>query len=65
MDMIIKGIKFSGKQIMCLLCYYTVLRYLPSSDTPLVGRVSKWLRYKCCKNIFKYCGNNVNIEGGG
>ena len=22
----------------------------------------KWLRYICCKNIFRFCGANVNIE---
>lgn len=24
--------------------------------------MSRQLRYRCCRNIFKYCGKNVNIE---
>lgn len=26
------------------------------------GKISKKIRYSLCKNIFKYCGKNVNIE---
>ena len=58
-----KGQTFTIKQIICLIAYYGLLRYLPQSKTSnIVGRISKKLRYYCCKNIFKKCGKNVNIE---
>lgn len=48
----------SIKQAIFLCLYYGAARYLPKL---LFG---KKLRYVCCKNIFKHCGNNVNIERG-
>lgn len=47
-----------------LLLYYGVLKHLPHSSVPFVGRTFEWLRYQCCKNIFKKCGKGVNIEKG-
>lgn len=44
-----------------LLIYYFILRWLPCSYGRL-GFFSKMLRYYCCRNIFKSCGKNVNIE---
>ena len=29
-----------------------------------VGRFARKIRYALCKNIFEYCGNNVNIQKG-
>jgi len=50
------------RKLVCLALYYSFLRYLPSSGNPVIGKLSKQLRYACCKNIFKKCGKNVNIE---
>ena len=60
----IKGNNITIKQIVCLLLYYCILYYMPSSTCiiPYVGKMSRKLRYVCCKNIFQYCGMNVNIE---
>ena len=59
--------KFNGKsislmQIICLLLFYSFLRYLPASTAIVGGKLFRKLRYKCCKHIFKECGRNVNIE---
>lgn len=51
-------------QIICLLFYYCVLRYLPSSSSQVGGRFFRYIRYQCCKHIFMECGKNVNIERG-
>jgi maltose O-acetyltransferase len=58
----IKGKNISLLQILCLLAYYGLLTYLPVSTFPIIGKLSRNLRYLCCKNIFLYCGHNVNIE---
>jgi len=60
----IKGRHITIKQALCLTIYYTLLYYLPSSvcPIPLIGKTSRKLRYICCRNIFKHCGINVNIE---
>lgn len=47
-----------------LVLYLLIFRHLPSSSSFLVGPIFRKLRYYCCKPIFKYCGNNVNIERG-
>ena len=57
-DMRIKGEEVSIKQAFFLSLYYGIARHLPR---PLFGRK---LRYFCCKNIFRHCGKNVNIERG-
>lgn len=45
-----------------IILYYGFLRYLPSGLSPFVGRYCRFLRYHCCKHIFKKCGKNVNVE---
>lgn len=35
---------------------------MPKSSFPFVGKLFRYLRYNCCKHIFEYCGNNVNVE---
>lgn len=47
------------KQVICLICYYLIAQYLPSSYNIGGG---KRVRYFLCKRIFKYCGKNVNVE---
>lgn len=54
--------QISLKQIVSLAIYYCFLQYLPASTFPLIGKLSKKLRYCCCKHIFKFCGKNVNVE---
>src|ERR1017187_5978320 len=58
----IKGVEFSIKQLIFLTLYYSLLRYLPASTNFILGKFCRKLRYHCCKHIFKYCGENVNIE---
>ena len=60
----IRGRNITIKQIVCLILYYAVLFYLPSSVCPIpcIGEISRKLRYVCCRNLFKFCGINVNIE---
>ena len=47
---------------IALIFYYSIFRYLPRSSFPIVGRHCKYLRFLCCRLIFKRCGKNVNIE---
>ena len=49
------------KKIICLLLYYCFAQHLPESASRF-GGASKKLRYILCKNIFKKCGKNVNIN---
>lgn len=49
-------------QLFCLLAYYGIAKYLPTSSTPLFN--GKKIRYFLCKRIFYKCGKNVNIEKG-
>ncbi len=51
-------------RILALILYYGFLRYFPNSNFPLLGKFSKRLRYLCVRNIFAYCGHNVNVERG-
>lgn len=50
---------------VALIIYYGFARHLPGSHTRL-GKFlkSQKIRYICCKHIFKFIGNNVNIEKG-
>lgn len=57
----IKGIQIKLSQFFCLIIYYGFAQYLPSSYG-MGGFIGKWLRYQCCRRIFKSCGKNVNIE---
>ncbi len=50
------------KKSICRFIYYKFAQYLPTSYNPYGGKLAKKIRYKLCKNIFEYCGENVNIE---
>ena len=52
----------SLSQLICLIIYYSCLQYLPKSSIPFIGKIARFLRYKCCTHIFKFCGKSVNIE---
>jgi maltose O-acetyltransferase len=60
--MVMKGQIFTIRKLLCLMIYYSILRYLPVSYSYIFGDISKKLRYLCCKQIFKHCGENVNID---
>lgn len=51
------------KKLLCRLLF-CVVRHLPSSQTPAVGKLSKSLRAFAAKGFVAYCGKNVNIERG-
>lgn len=50
------------KKYVYLILYYGIAQYLPSSISKFGGSISKRFRYILCRNIFKECGENVNIE---
>ena len=52
------------KKLFFMAIYYIFLKWLPDSMFPFFGKLFKYLRYLCCKQIFAYCGKNVNIERG-
>lgn len=60
----ILGKDFRIMQIISLAIYYGIARHLPCSDNMWLGGVSRRIRALLCKNIFKYCGKNVNVEHG-
>jgi maltose O-acetyltransferase len=46
-----------------LTLYYGLLRFLPSSASPGgVGKITRRMRYWCCRGLFRKCGTNVNVE---
>ncbi|MFN4364862.1 acyltransferase [Chryseobacterium hispalense] len=49
------------KKKICLILYYGFARFLPRSSK---SQISKKIRYFLCRNIFKTCGVNVNVERG-
>ena len=53
------------KTTFFLILYYGFARHLPVSHT-LLGKImcARAIRYYCCKHIFKYTGQNVNVEHG-
>ena len=60
----ILGKEFKLNQLICLVLYYGIAKYLPSSQSLFWGDFSKSIRYILVKRIFKKCGKNVNIEKG-
>ncbi len=47
-----------------LILYYGIARNLPRSYSPFGGKIALKFRRLCCKHIFRYMGENVNIEHG-
>lgn len=58
----IRGRQLKIRQVVCLMLYYGIARYLPASTALLLGGLGKACRGLLCKHIFKRCGKNVNIE---
>ncbi|MFZ4797007.1 MAG: acyltransferase [Bacteroidia bacterium] len=53
-----------NRKIFFLILYKFFARHLPYSGAKIIGKLSKKFRAYCCKQIFKKCGVNVNIEKG-
>lgn len=60
----VRGREIRAVQLIALVIYYSVLRYLPSSSSIFFGSFFRFLRYHCCRHIFLECGCNVNVERG-
>ncbi len=58
----IHSVEIRFSQLFFLAIYYGLLRYLPSHTSPVLGKTSTFLRYRCCTHIFKQCGKHVNVE---
>lgn len=58
----IRGRKIELFKLLYLIAYYGFAYWLPTSYTPIVGRVSRLARLFLCRHIFMKCGVNVNIE---
>lgn len=53
------------KKLICLLIYYLFASHLPISYRPYsFFDLPKRIRFFLCKNLFEYCGENVNVEKG-
>lgn len=44
------------------LLYYYFARFLPPTHRGILGQIGGKIRYCCAKELFDYCGKNVNIE---
>lgn len=44
--------------------YYGLMRHLPKSTMPVLGKVNRRLRGVCVKHLFAQCGSHVNVEQG-
>ena len=49
-------------RILSLLLYYSFFQYLPSSYSPVVGKICNKLRIMCVKHIFKKCGKISTMD---
>lgn len=52
------------KKYFFLIVYRYFARHLPGSSSWMGGKYYKRFRAFCCRQIFKKCGKNVNIEHG-
>ena len=43
-------------RLLCLIIYYGFATYLPDSYSPIVGKISNFIRVFLCRGIFKKCG---------
>lgn len=46
------------------IVYYGLMRHLPKSTMPVVGKLNRKLRGICAKHLFTQCGNHINVEQG-
>lgn len=54
----------SIKKRFAIFLYYHFAIHLPVSFSKMRGGISLKIRYLLCRNIFEYCGKNVNVEKG-
>lgn len=47
-----------------LILYYGLVKHLPKSTAPILGKMAKSLRAACAKHLFDRCGVDVNLEQG-
>lgn len=45
-----------------MIIYYGLATHMPNSYVPVIGRISNWLRVRCCHGIFKKCGKIVTVN---
>ncbi len=45
-----------------LIAFYLFANHLGSRQMPVIGALCNRLRVWCCKHIFAYCGDDVNIQ---
>ena len=62
MNIRIKGVSFSIKQLLCLTLYYGFATYLPDSYSIFGGKIANAFRVFLCKRIFKKCGKIRTIN---
>lgn len=58
----IRGKEINLSTLICLIIYYGIAYWLPSSYSFICGGFFKRFRASLCRHIFLYCGKNVNIE---
>lgn len=58
----IRGRDIDFSTFICLILYYSLAYWLPSSYSFMVGSLCRRFRVFLCRHIFMYCGKNVNIE---
>lgn len=49
------------RRFIRIILYYLIASKLPRSATPILGKISKKIRFHICKNILKSIGEGVNI----
>lgn len=47
-----------------LILYYGFARFLPKSTAPVVGKLSKKIRYSICRHLFNGPCERINVEQG-
>ena len=60
----IKGHELFLRKRFFKFLYYNFAIYLPRGTNRCFGWLGKAVRRTICKNIFEYCGSNVNVERG-
>jgi maltose O-acetyltransferase len=65
---ILRNIKqryFFAKRTFWYFFYYGFAQHLPVSYRyQSLGKFAKWCRGVACRRIFRYCGQNINVEKG-
>lgn len=54
--------RLSVKRLIGGTLYYAFAQFLPSTETPLIGKTCKKLRAMTCMLFFDKCGHHINVE---